>query len=129
MFTHEDEDEEEYRRAQREARAGAGGMFELENVRRQLMRENEDLKKFIQKFWNPKWGTRDPRKYNAQQIGRGIAVEMEHTKNEDLAAEIAKDHLDEFPGYYEMLDLMEKMLKKNTHPFLLKNLLKRNGIL
>jgi hypothetical protein len=112
MFAHEDEDEEEYRRHALEACAGAGGMHSFENVRRQIMRENKELKNLIQRIWNPKWGTRDIRNYDPKQLARGIKVEMEHTKNEDLAAEIAMDHLDEFPDYYKMIALMEEFLKQ-----------------
>ena len=33
----------------------------------------------------------------------GIAVEMEHTDNEKLALQIAKDHIKENPDYYKVL--------------------------
>ena len=44
------------------------------------------------------------------QLDMGIKVESEHTTNEDLAREIAMDHLAEFPDYYTALDKMEKEL-------------------
>lgn len=46
------------------------------------------------------------------QLKKGIEVELEHTDSEDLAAEIAKDHLTEFPDYYDRLDKMEKEAEK-----------------
>lgn len=44
----------------------------------------------------------------AYQLKKGIEVEREHTGNVDLATEIALDHLDEFPDYYDRLDKAEK---------------------
>lgn len=46
------------------------------------------------------------------QIKKGIEVEKEHTNNEAEAHEIARDHLDEFPDYYDRLGAMEKAAKK-----------------
>ena len=46
------------------------------------------------------------------QIKKGIEVEKEHTPNEAEAHEIARDHLDEFPDYYDRLGAMEKAAKK-----------------
>ena len=39
---------------------------------------------------------------------KGIKVEMEHTGDKDLAAEIARDHLYEDPKYYTALAKVEK---------------------
>jgi len=50
--------------------------------------------------------------YIEKQIDKGKKVEMEHTKNEEEAEEIARDHLWEFPDYYDRLDKMEKQAKK-----------------
>jgi|688.fasta_scaffold1843482_2 hypothetical protein len=38
-----------------------------------------------------------------KQLEIGISVELEHTGNEDVAMEIAMDHLEEDPRYYEKL--------------------------
>lgn len=38
--------------------------------------------------------------FDQSQLQKGIEVEMEHTKDKDLAKEIAKDHLLEAPLYY-----------------------------
>jgi hypothetical protein len=38
----------------------------------------------------------------------GIKVEMEHTKDKDMAKQIALDHLTEIPDYYTRLASMEK---------------------
>ena len=38
-------------------------------------------------------------------------VELEHTDDANIALEIAKDHLSEFPDYYNALEEMEKKLK------------------
>lgn len=44
----------------------------------------------------------------ATQLRKGIKVEQEHTGNLDLAKEIALDHLNEFPDYYDRLEKAEK---------------------
>lgn len=46
------------------------------------------------------------------QLEIGIEVEMEHTNNKDKATEIALDHLVEFPDYYDRLEDMENVAKK-----------------
>jgi hypothetical protein len=51
-------------------------------------------------------------KYDAKELEKGMKVEMEHTSDPDMAKEVAKDHLDEFPNYYEALNKMEKGLKR-----------------
>ena len=38
----------------------------------------------------------------------GVKVEMEHTKDKELAKEISRDHLEEIPDYYSRLAKMEK---------------------
>lgn len=43
-----------------------------------------------------------------QQLKIGIKVEKEHTKNSNLAKEIALQHLDEIPNYYDRLKKVEK---------------------
>lgn len=46
-----------------------------------------------------------------KQFEKGIKVESEHTKEKEIAEEIAKDHLFEMADYY---DKLEKMEKKNA---------------
>lgn len=48
------------------------------------------------------------------QIKKGIEVEKEHTADEGMANEIARDHLGEFPDYYDRLGAMEKAAKKSV---------------
>lgn len=43
----------------------------------------------------------------------GIKIEHEHTPDDDIAGEIAKDHLSEFPTYYTFLSEMEAKAKKD----------------
>lgn len=50
--------------------------------------------------------------YDQEQLKAGIAVEHEHTEDENVAAIIAMNHLDEFPNYYVELAKMEAKLKK-----------------
>jgi hypothetical protein len=42
------------------------------------------------------------------QLEKGQKVEMEHTKDKELAKKIAMDHLYEIPDYYDKLQKMEK---------------------
>ncbi len=42
------------------------------------------------------------------QLAKGIKVEQEHTGDLALAREIALDHLNEFPDYYDRLSKIEK---------------------
>jgi hypothetical protein len=49
--------------------------------------------------------------FDPQQLATGTKIEMEHTSNQKIAKEIAKDHLVEFPDYYTYLLEMEYRLK------------------
>lgn len=51
------------------------------------------------------------------QLRMGIDIEKEHTKNKDLATDIALQHLDEFPDYYTRLKKMEASAKKEHKKF------------
>lgn len=42
------------------------------------------------------------------QLSKGIKAEQEHTEDLALAREIALDHLNEFPDYYDRLEKVEK---------------------
>lgn len=42
------------------------------------------------------------------QLKKGHKVESEHTDNKRLQDEIARDHLDEFPDYYDRLEKAEE---------------------
>lgn len=56
--------------------------------------------------------------FDTEQLQKGIEVEMEHTKDKDLAKEIAKDHLLEAPMYYldengkSRIDTLEEQANK-----------------
>ena len=47
------------------------------------------------------------------QLKMGIPIEHEHTKDKDLATDIALQHLDEIPDYYTRLKKMESSAKKS----------------
>ena len=47
----------------------------------------------------------------------GIPIEHEHTKDKDLATDIALQHLDEIPDYYTRLKKMESDAKKEHKKF------------
>ncbi len=42
------------------------------------------------------------------QLKKGIKIETEHTDDLAIANEIARDHLYEFPDYYDRLEAAEK---------------------
>jgi len=48
--------------------------------------------------------------FDPDQLAAGIKIEREHTKDEKIAREIAKDHLTEDPKYYIKLKTIEKSL-------------------
>jgi hypothetical protein len=50
--------------------------------------------------------------FDPEQLEKGIKVEMEHTKDKDIARKIAKDHLTEFSHYYDALERMERELEE-----------------
>lgn len=51
------------------------------------------------------------------QLKMGIPIEHEHTKNKELATDIALQHLDEIPDYYTRLKKMEASAKKEHKKF------------
>ena len=52
------------------------------------------------------------------QLNKGIKVELEHTGDRLVAKEIALDHLNELPDYYDRLKKMEKSpVKEADNPF------------
>ena len=51
------------------------------------------------------------------QLEMGIPIEHEHTKDKDLATDIALQHLDEIPDYYTRLKKMEASAKKEHKKF------------
>jgi hypothetical protein len=52
-----------------------------------------------------------------KQLDMGEPIEHEHTKDHDLARDIALQHLDEIPDYYTRLKKMEADAKKNHKKF------------
>jgi hypothetical protein len=52
-----------------------------------------------------------------KQLKMGEKIEHEHTKNHELAREIALQHLDEIPDYYTRLKKMETDAKKHHKKF------------
>ena len=56
-----------------------------------------------------------------QELKLGIEVELEHTKDEEKAKEIAMDHLVEIPDYYTRLNNMEKEAEEDLNETSVKN--------
>ena len=70
-----------------------------------------ETKSFKEKIPEGRSSGKKPSDFSEDAIQKGIKVELEHSDSRALAQEIAMDHLDEFPDYYEELDKMEKKLK------------------
>jgi len=51
---------------------------------------------------------KEPSDYDPYQLTTGIEVEMEHTDDPEMSREIAMDHLEEIPDYYDRLEKMER---------------------
>lgn len=69
---------------------------------------------------NPiKGGVGDNKKVDPKELAKGIKVEKEHVgslktkEKKAIATDIARDHIAEFPNYYEGLEKMEKELEKD----------------
>jgi len=84
----------------------------LYEIRDQIGPTTPSIEDLIQKYQD-----KHSADYIKSQLEKGIAVELEHTDKSghtddkqarELASEIARDHLDEFPDYYERLDQVEK---------------------
>ena len=58
-----------------------------------------------------------PEDVDPEELEMGIDVEHEHTTDDDIAEEIALDHLTEDPEYYTHLKEMEKKYKKTNPVF------------
>lgn len=54
---------------------------------------------------------RKPGSFDPKALAKGIRVELEHTKNPNIAREIAMDHLTEDPHYYDKLEKIERRPK------------------
>jgi hypothetical protein len=59
------------------------------------------------------------------QLEMGIPIEHEHTKDKDLATDIALQHLDEIPDYYTRLKKMESSAKKSHKKYRKSNSIDR----
>ena len=63
-----------------------------------------------------------------KEIETGVEIEIEHTKDKDLAKEISMDHIDEFPKYYTHpkygLMASEKKMKKELEESTIKTMLR-----
>jgi len=51
--------------------------------------------------------------FDQEQLMKGLQVELEHTRDTNLALEIAMDHLTEHPDYYTALEDMEEDLESD----------------
>jgi hypothetical protein len=60
---------------------------------------------------------KEPGDFSAERLAQGVEVELEHTDDMHIAIEIAMDHLEEDPDYYDKLrDVEKKDEAKEPHP-------------
>jgi len=52
--------------------------------------------------------------FSPTELRAGIKHEMEHTDDKEIAKSIAKDHLQEIPDYYTLLEEMERTAHINA---------------
>jgi phage portal protein BeeE len=78
-----------------------------DNVQKSQITESVGIKALFKK------GDIPDSNFDAEQLKKGIRVEKEHTTSEELAKEIAKAHLSENPKYYDYLETMEEVMKKD----------------
>lgn len=69
---------------------------------------------------------RQPNDFNSKALKKGLKVELEHTRDPNIALEIAMDHLAEDPAYYDKLAKMEKGELKEMKLKIRKKTLKEN---
>lgn len=80
-------------------------------------RQNEEIISFFEQFKPHKTVEQIAKKHKVdiskiqKQLKMGIKIEKEHTNDVTLAANIALQHLDEFPDYYSKLKKVEKTQK------------------
>lgn len=55
-----------------------------------------------------------PQKYDSRELDKGVDVEYEHTDDQEVAREIAMDHLEEIPDYYTRLHQMEEEAEEDA---------------
>jgi hypothetical protein len=93
------------------------------------IKSEKDIPSIAKKHKVPESDIRD-------QLKKGKKVEREHTGNDKAATDIALDHIDELPDYYDDLVKMEKKAKKklkegfgkeDTKEKINKNILKKYG--
>lgn len=71
-----------------------------------LSKKNAEL--FQEKIPGGLAAGKKPSDYEWNSLYKGIKVEMEHTTDIEVAKEIAMDHLEEDPEYYEKLEKIEQ---------------------
>ena len=99
-------------------------------VRRKKVLQDNEVRKAANAQPQPRSGQKDllpggeadnlpDRNFLPAALAEGAKHEHEHTRNDQVAKEIAKDHLQEDPAYYEK----QKELEKESKPKIIKELL------
>lgn len=85
---------------------------EIQN--RMLQADLDDKNKVASKWKDKLTGSdndnKKPSDFNKTDLEKGKKIELEHTNDQDIAKEIAIDHLDEHKDYYIGLEHMEDAL-------------------
>lgn len=89
----------------------------MENKIKGGLADNKSIKDIVVHHGKDSWASiqfENLEKQLEKELERGMSVEMEHTKDKDLAREIAMDHLWEDPKYYTKLKKVETESIKNN---------------
>lgn len=70
--------------------------------------DNKTFEDLVNKYKKHSKSLSDIEKMLKSQLNKGIKIEMEHSNEENIAKEIAMDHLFEDPNYYDKLSKIEK---------------------
>ncbi len=81
------------------------------NVTKPLYRQPKNKYRKADKIPGGLADKKKPSDFDPKKLAAGIKVEMEHTSDRAIAAEIAMDHLTEDLDYYEKLETIEKASK------------------
>lgn len=86
-----------------------------------ILRQEDRVEK-AEKLQGGKGDNKKPEAFDPKQLAVGVEHELEHTKDREIAREIAMDHLAEDPEYYVKLKKIEKSGTSGYSTFMFKNL-------
>jgi hypothetical protein len=89
--------------------------FEMKKSLGQFVSEFKKAKQYKDKIPGGLADKKKPKDFDPNKLKEGQKVEREHTKNKDIAREIAMDHLVEDSEYYKKLKKLERSVQQNPN--------------